>query len=589
MKQKKTGNIREYSLFAFLAILLAYSNHFDNSFHFDDDHTIVNNAAIREIDPIKFIVDGKTISTLPANQSYRPYLTLENAIDLNISKGGGTRAFHIHIFITHILVCILLYLMTKIILEKSGFQGKKEYWALLVATSFGLLCANAETVNYIFQRAEIDSALFVLAGLVTYITGGFWKKYHLYLIFPLIGFFAKEMAFVFAPLLLLYLLIFEENMDLLHFYKSEELKKLKKSLVKTLPAILLTIGYYIFYKIMIPDTWTTGGDNISNYKYLITQPLVICHYLVTYFIPYNLSADTDWKVFESIADYRAITGIILLAGVVFLALKTSKDKKTRVISFGLLWFLISLLPTSSFMAYAEVLNDHRCYIPYLGLGIAVIFGVKYLIDEYFPNAYTSKNGKNTLAVIVLLFLGGNAFGVYQRNRVWDNELTLWSDVTEKSPENARGWMNYGVALMQIAKYDKAETKFLKAASLNPSYAYIYINLGILKAAKGDPEEAETYYKKAIDCKNFEHVAWYYYGHFLLSKERYREAENALLKALAIVPEYYNARVDLLQAYLKLEEWAKLRQELALLSESYPNDAIVIIYTQILNSRQAIQK
>lgn len=589
MKQKKTGNIIILALAAFMAILLAYSNHFDNSFHFDDDHTIVNNAAIRDIDLYKFIVDGKTISTLPTNQSYRPYLTIENAIDLKLSGDGGTRVFHIHIFITHILVCILLYFLTKIILEKSGFQGRKDYWALLIATSFGLLCANAETVNYIFQRAEIDSALFVLAGLIAYLAGGSWRKYHLYLIFPLIGFFAKEMAFVFAPLLLLYLLIFEENMDLLHFYKSDELKKLKRSLVKTLPAIFLTIGYYIFYKIMIPDTWTTGGDNISSYKYLITQPLVICHYLVTYLIPYNLSADTDWKVFESITDYRAITGIILLAGVVFLALKTSKDKKTRVISFGLLWFLISLLPTSSIMPYAEVLNDHRCYIPYLGLGIAVIFGIKYLIDRYFPNAYTSINGKNTLTVIILLFLGGNAFGVYQRNKVWDNDLTLWSDVTEKSPKNARGWMNYGVALMQIAEYEKAEAKFLKAASLNPLYSYIYINLGILKGAVGDNEEADMYFNKAIECKNFEHVAWYYYGHFLLSTEKYLEAETALLKAIAVVPEYYNARVDLLQVYLKLEEWEKLREQVKMISRIYPNDAIATIYEQILNSKQTIKK
>lgn len=589
MKQKNTGNIRILAFAAFLAILLAYSNHFDNSFHFDDDHTIVNNAAIRNIDIYKFIVDGKTISTLPSNQSYRPYLTIENAIDLKLSGDIGTRAFHIHIFITHILVCFLLYFLTKIILEKSGFQGRKDYWALLVATSFGLLCANAETVNYIFQRAEIDSALFVLAGLVAYLAGGIWKKYHLYLIFPLIGFFAKEMTFVFAPLLLLYLLIFEENMDLLRFYKSEEIKKLKRSLVKTLPAILLTIGYYIFYKIMIPDTWTTGGDSISNYKYMITQPFVICHYLVTYLIPYNLSADTDWKVFESIADNRAIIGIILLAGFIFLALKTSKSKKTRVISFGLLWFLISLLPTSSIMTYAEVMNDHRCYIPYLGLGIAVIFGVKYFIDKYFPKVYTSKNGKNTLAVIILLFLGGNAFGVYQRNKVWHNDLTLWSDVTEKSPKNARGWMNYGVALMQVSEFENAETKFLKAASLNPFYSYIYINLGILKGVAGDPEEAEMYYKKAIDCANFEHAAWYYYGHFLLSVERYNEAETALQKALEYVPDYYSARVDLLQVYLKREDWQRLREELIFFSNRYPNDAIITIYNQLLNSKQSGKK
>jgi tetratricopeptide (TPR) repeat protein len=236
-----------------------------------------------------------------------------------------------------------------------------------------------------------------------------------------------------------------------------------------------------------------------------------------------------------------------------------------------------------------VLNDHRCYIPYLGLGIAVIFGVKFFIDKFFPNAYTSNNGKKTLAVIILLFLGGNAFGVYQRNKVWHNDLTLWSDVTEKSPENGRGWMNYGVALMQVAEFEKAETALLRAASFNPTYSYIYINLGILKGAAGDPKEAEIYYKKAIDCRNFEHVAWYYYGHFLLSAERYSEAETSLLKALEYVPDYYSARVDLLQIYLKLEEWQRLREAVTTFSLSYPNDPMTIIYNQLLNSKQPLQK
>ena len=37
------------ALALFIALLCAYSNHFYNSFHFDDAHTIETNAAIREL------------------------------------------------------------------------------------------------------------------------------------------------------------------------------------------------------------------------------------------------------------------------------------------------------------------------------------------------------------------------------------------------------------------------------------------------------------------------------------------------------------------------------------------------------------
>src|SRR5690606_18896708 len=97
--------------------------------------------------------------------------------------------------------------------------------ALSVGAVFGLLCANAETVNYIIQRAEIESGLFILAGMVAFVHGGVWRKTHLYMLFPVLGFFAKEMAFTFAPLLLVYVLLFEEKADLLHFYRVQERKK----------------------------------------------------------------------------------------------------------------------------------------------------------------------------------------------------------------------------------------------------------------------------------------------------------------------------------------------------------------------------
>ncbi len=577
----KDSNFIILALLAFFSIMLAYSNHFNNGFHFDDAHTIVENPAVRTIDIHKFFTDGKTFSTLPANQSYRPYVTLENAIDYKLSGGGGTRYFHVHIFIVFMLVCILLFLLVKKLLEKAGLIKYNEYWALLIATVFGMLCANAETVNYIIQRAEIDSAMFILAGLVAYIQGGFWKKYHLYLIFPLIGFFAKEMAFVFAPLLFLYLLIFDENVDLLRFLKADELKKFKRALTAALPAIIMTVLYFIFYKMMLPETWTSGGEGVNAWLYFITQPYVICHYLVTFLLPYHLSADSDWKTFSSFADPRALTGLIIIIIVIFTALKTSKSPKTRFISFGLLWFGISLLPTSSVLPYSEVMNDHRTFIPYLGLAIAFIFGIKYLLDKFFPDFLTTGKGRWIMGILLVLFLSGNGYGVHLRNKVWHNEVSLWKDVTEKSPENGRGWMNYAVALMGKGDLINAEKYLLRAATLDPNYAYVYINLGINRSSAGDFVEAEKYFKKAISCKGFENVSLYYYGHFLLTRDRLEEAKDCLEKSLELVPGYYNALTDLMQLYFKQKDYVKLKVTVTRVLKDYPGDVLAGIYLTLI--------
>src|SRR5262252_4154635 len=89
------------------ALLAAYANHFHNGFHFDDAHTIVNNAAIRELRNIPlFFCDATTFSSLPSNQSYRPLVSTLLAIDYRV--GGGLNAFWFHLSIFGLFVALAL-------------------------------------------------------------------------------------------------------------------------------------------------------------------------------------------------------------------------------------------------------------------------------------------------------------------------------------------------------------------------------------------------------------------------------------------------------------------------------------------------
>ena len=72
-----------------IALLAAYGNHFHNGFHFDDVHTVVNNAAIRQVGNIpQFFRDATNFSSLPSNQSYRPLVSTLLAIDYRLHHGA---------------------------------------------------------------------------------------------------------------------------------------------------------------------------------------------------------------------------------------------------------------------------------------------------------------------------------------------------------------------------------------------------------------------------------------------------------------------------------------------------------------------
>src|SRR3982074_1711146 len=115
MSEAKAKVVREKPLavlggaLLLFALLGAYANHFHNSFHFDDAHTIVNNASIRELRNIPlFFKDATTFSSLPSNQSYRPLVSTLLAIDYWL--GGGLKPFWFHLSIFALFVVLALLL-----------------------------------------------------------------------------------------------------------------------------------------------------------------------------------------------------------------------------------------------------------------------------------------------------------------------------------------------------------------------------------------------------------------------------------------------------------------------------------------------
>ena len=109
---------------------------------------------------------------------------------------------------------------------------------------------------------------------------------------------------------------------------------------------------------------------MNAHNYLITQPYVALLYFKTFFWPTGLSADYGLQPFVTTGDARFWIGFAFAVFISAAAIVAAVFKKTRMIGFGLLWFLIALLPTSLF-PLSEVMNDHRTFLPYIGLVIAI--------------------------------------------------------------------------------------------------------------------------------------------------------------------------------------------------------------------------
>ncbi len=536
------------------AVLLTWSNHFRNSFHFDDAHTVTQNPWIRTLSNIpRFFRDSTTFSTLDEHQSYRPLVTASIAIDYRLARGAHPFWFHVSTFLWYLAQLALTFVVFRRIMDAARPAPDNRWFALFAVALFGLHPLSAETVNYIIQRAEIQSTVGVLAGLALYICRPRLRKTGLYLAPVLIGMLAKPPAAVFAGILFLYILLFEEDWNI------------GRALVRSAPAIVACLAMGLFITHMEAETFSPGGDNPALYR--LTQPWVTLHYFRSFFWPTGLSADSDMEAVSSAWDPRVIAGLIFVVALIALAALTSRRLATRPIAFGLSWFILALLPTA-WTALAEVENDHRMYFPLVGLTLAAVWAVVLLMPEPYPRL---------APVAAALILAACAWGTWQRNEIWRTEETLWRDVTLKSPKNGRGFVNYGLSLLERGDYTGALEQFHRARPLVPEYSILYIDMGVADGALGHNAMAEQEFRQALSLNDDDSQSYFYYARWLAKTGRAREAAPLLETAIEKNPADMQSRMLLLKLYSDAGMRDKLRRLVDDSLSIVPGDTAVLRY------------
>lgn len=523
-------------LLLFIAVLVVYSNHFGNSFHFDDFHAVVDNPAIRSLGNLpRFFTDSTLFSVLPANRTWRPLVSASLAVDYWLANGLNPAAFHASTFLLHLALMAVLFLLAERLFEQANPGGANRLPALLAAALFGLHPLCAETVNYIVQRGDLYATLGVAAGLYLYGARPEWRGWGLYLLPAAAGQISKPPALIFPALLILYI-------------RASENRRWRDALRDAIPATAAAAAIGALTAAMTPATFSGGAA--SRWNYWITQPYVIWRQFTNVLAPAGLSADTDLTAFTRIGDPRAVWGILFVAALGAAGVRLLGRSRTAPVGFGILWFLLANVPTALY-AVAEVENDHRAFFPFAGLAIALGWAVALLwtrAQSLFPRPALAA------ACAGLTLAAGLGWATHARNEVWRNEASLWRDVTEKSPHNGRGLMNYGLTLLAAGDSEGALKYFEQARLYTPNYYILEINLGVAAGSLGRDVEAEAHFHRAQSLAPGDSLPNYYYARWLGSKGRIEEALNRANQAMRANPA--DQRPAALAAELRSAEAAR---------------------------------
>jgi tetratricopeptide (TPR) repeat protein len=187
-----------------------------------------------------------------------------------------------------------------------------------------------------------------------------------------------------------------------------------------------------------------------------------------------------------------------------------------------------------------------------------------------------------LVIVAILLLSG--WTTYQRNFIWKDEFTLWSDAVKKSPDKARPHNQLGVALTDNGKYNEAIAEithaiainpdpkryvalgnayrekglldltlaqYFKALSLKPDFFEVYVNIGNVYVKKGLTDLAIAEYKKTLTLRPFCVEAYINLASAYGLKGLYNNAIYYLGKALEIDPFNPDAHYNLGVTYYSL--------------------------------------
>lgn len=523
-----------------LGVTLTYSNHFHNAFQFDDHHTILENVYIRSLSNIpRFFTDATTFSSLPPNQSWHPLVSLSLALDYWLGKGYNVFYFHLSAFLWFLTLLLMLAPLLRSLLDRVEPAPANFWIAWFAAAWFGVHPAIAETVNYVIQRSDLMSTWGLVAGLLLFARYPAWRRSCLYLLPVALGLLAKAPALIFPAILAAYLYFFEEM-------------AWPRILKQSIPSLVLTVLFLGLQSAATPKTFVASSVSASHY--LITQPYVWFRYFVSFFLPLHLSADTDLQALDSPFSLEALGGFVFVAVLLFAIYAAAQRRASRPVAFGLSWFVLGLIPTSVF-PLAEVENDHRMFLPFVGLVLAASWTGGRLIGSQILNRDVRRGILAAAACLLLL----DAAGTRRRNEVWRTEGSLWEDVTLKSPRNGRGLMNYGLSKMSDGDYATALTYFQRALQYSPNYSLLEVNLGVDSAALGRDAEAEQHFQRAVQLTPGLSDSHFFYARWLKGKGRLEQAAGELRAALAASPTRMDARQLLLQTYAEEGAWADLKR------------------------------
>jgi protein O-mannosyl-transferase len=332
--------------------------------------------------------------------------------------------------------------------------------AWVAAVIFALQPAHGSVVAYISGRSSALMAALLVWALVAYEFGARQREFRgratvLTMLLFFAACLAKEVALIFPLLLILW-----------EYTKPNREPAIRTPWQAVAPFMLAGLAFAA-YALSIPRyrELLTYSINLRAPIDSLIQNLTALPLTASLLVrPWALSVEHPLPT----ASYLAATiGAAIIVAWFAIALIVRRTRP--MLTLGLLWPLIALLPTHSFIAKVDSISESPLYLAWVGPAIAIGAGLgRWLARPRggVPMRYYCV-GLGVVAATALCAW---------RTAVWSHPVRLWQEAVRSAPQSSRAWNNLGMAHLADDHVELARYSFREALRLEPTNTQTQFNL-----------------------------------------------------------------------------------------------------------------
>lgn len=457
--------------------------------------------------------------------------------------------------------------------------------AFVIAAVFALHPLRAESVAWVSERKDVMCLFWLMIGFWSYAR---WSRER-HMAYFSIAHFACLFAVLSKPLAIVAPALFL----LIDYWPLSRDVPVRKLIVEKAGFVLISLfalGMAFYFKLGTEHTGLgDGAFEITG----INKAWIVLHavwiYVFLHFWPVDLA------FFHAIdfgsLPFRGLWGLGFLVGILLLAYTQKKQRPW--ISFGILWYLVSLAPSSGLVQISDFSHaDRYSYLPSVGLLVAVFMTIR------LPSSPALRRAAKVVSGLTIALMIG--MSIWQVSH-WKSSELLFRRALEINPGNHVARLKLAEYMLATGRLDDAERQirlatapeqglsfqstlyellgnisfirkdFIQAKaywheglSILPDDQRLLCNLGTLALEERDNPTALSYFDKCLRSGVGISAFWNNYGTALERAGRLTEAELVYRKAIRVDPENFAPIINLAK---RLERQGKRQEAHVLFSKA----------------------